>query len=70
MLILTRHVGQKIMVGDNIVVQVVRIGREKVRIGVTAPPAIPIRLGEEKQVTAVSEQKHLFGLKTTRHVCA
>lgn len=37
MLVLGRHTGESILVGDNIVVTLVRIGRDSCRIGITAP---------------------------------
>ncbi len=37
MLVLSRKCGQSILVGDEIVVNVVDIGRGRVQIGVTAP---------------------------------
>ena len=37
MLVLSRKVGQKILIGDNISVTVVRVGQGGVRIGVEAP---------------------------------
>ena len=37
MLVLSRKVGEKILIGDNISVTVVRVGQGMVRIGVEAP---------------------------------
>ncbi|MGD9705999.1 MAG: carbon storage regulator, partial [Acidimicrobiia bacterium] len=37
MLVLTRRVGQSILVGDDIVVTVLDNGRDQVRIGISAP---------------------------------
>lgn len=37
MLVLSRRVGQTILIGDNIAVTLVRIGPHAVRIGITAP---------------------------------
>jgi carbon storage regulator len=41
-LVLTRKVGERIQIGDSIVVTVVRIQSEKVRIGIEAPPEVSI----------------------------
>ena len=37
MLVMTRKVGERIMIGDNVVVTVVKIGNGLVRIGIEAP---------------------------------
>lgn len=37
MLVMTRKVGERIMIGDNVVVTVVKIGNGMVRIGIEAP---------------------------------
>lgn len=38
MLVLSRRVGERILVGDKVVVTVVRIGPNAVRLGIEAPP--------------------------------
>jgi carbon storage regulator len=42
MLVLTRKLGEKIIIGDNICITVVEIDRGKIRIGVEAPKNVPI----------------------------
>ena len=42
MLVLSRKVGEKILIGDNISVTVVRVAQGTVRIGVEAPEELPI----------------------------
>jgi carbon storage regulator len=42
MLVLSRKVGQRILIGDNIAVTVVRVAQGAVRIGVEAPSDLPI----------------------------
>ena len=42
MLVLTRRVQQSIMIGDDVEVRVLSVAGEKVRIGITAPRAIPV----------------------------
>ena len=37
MLVLSRKVGERVLVGDKVVVTVVRIGPNKVRLGIEAP---------------------------------
>ncbi|HEY4312484.1 MAG TPA: carbon storage regulator [Pirellulales bacterium] len=42
MLVLSRKVGERIVVGDNITITVVRMGQGNVRIGIDAPDHMPI----------------------------
>ena len=42
MLVLSRKLGEKIVIGDNIVVTVVKIDRNQIRIGIEAPGCVPI----------------------------
>ena len=42
MLVLSRKVGQKILIGDNISITVVRIGQGGVRIGIEAPEEMEV----------------------------
>ena len=42
MLVLSRKVGEKILIGDNIAVTVVRVAQGIVRLGVEAPKELPI----------------------------
>jgi len=42
MLVLSRKVGQQIVVGDNIIITVVGIFHDKVRIGITAPKDVSL----------------------------
>jgi carbon storage regulator len=42
MLVLSRKPGERIMIGDNIVVTVVRIGPNNVRLGIDAPTELNI----------------------------
>ena len=46
MLVFTRRRGETIMIGDSIEVQVVRIGRDGVRLGVVAPASVPVHRQE------------------------
>ena len=46
MLVLSRREGEKIIIGDSIVVTVVRGGTDKVRIGIEAPENVLILRGE------------------------
>jgi carbon storage regulator len=42
MLVLTRKQNEKIVIGDNIVITIVRIQGEKVRLGIEAPPEVRV----------------------------
>lgn len=46
MLIVTRRAGEKIMLGDDIVVEVMEITGSTVRIGIAAPRSLPVYRGE------------------------
>ncbi len=46
MLVLTRKIGEKIHIGDHVVVTVVRIQNDKVRIGIDAPPEVVVHREE------------------------
>lgn len=46
MLILTRKVGEVIMIGDDIVVKVLGVRSGQVKIGVEAPRALPVHRQE------------------------
>lgn len=57
MLVLTRKVGQKIVIDDAICITVVAIQGAKVRLGVTAPPDIRVdrsEIHERRWETATS----------------
>ena len=46
MLVLSRKLGEKICIGENIFVTVVDVERGKVRLGIEAPRDVPILRGE------------------------
>ena len=46
MLVLTRKPGEEIVIGENIVITVVRVQGDKVRLGISAPPHVNIVRGE------------------------
>ena len=48
MLVLSRKVGQRILLGDQISITVVRINGGGVRLGIEAPPEMPV-IREEMQ---------------------
>ena len=42
MLVLSRKVGDRILIGEDIAITVVKVGGGSVRIGIDAPPHLPI----------------------------
>jgi carbon storage regulator len=42
MLALTRRIGEEIVIAANIRVTVVAINGQKIRLGITAPPSVPV----------------------------
>jgi len=42
MLMMTRRAGQKIIVGDDVTIEVVEVAGNTVRIGVNAPRTVPV----------------------------
>ena len=49
MLVLTRKLGEQIVIGDNIVISVVSVGRDRVKLGITAPAEVPVHRQEVKK---------------------
>jgi carbon storage regulator len=41
-LIITRRPGEKIMLGDDVVIEVIEVSGSSVRIGIAAPKSIPV----------------------------
>ncbi len=46
MLILTRRIGEAVMIGDDVTVAVLAINGNQVRIGVNAPKSVPVHREE------------------------
>lgn len=46
MLVFTRRVDEAIIVGDGIEIKVLRVGKDGVRLGISAPPHVPIHRRE------------------------
>jgi carbon storage regulator len=46
MLVLSRKQDQRVKLGDGIVVTVLRVGRDRVRLGIDAPPEVHVLRGE------------------------
>lgn len=53
MLVFTRKRDEAIVIGDGVEVRVLRIGRDSIRLGVTAPASVPVhRLEIYEQIRA------------------
>ena len=59
MLVLSRKESERIRLGNNIVVTVVRVSGDRVRIGIEAPPEVIVLRDELQPRQAVSEKKPL-----------
>lgn len=46
MLVLSRKVGERVVIADGVIVQVVDVKRGRVRLGIKAPPDVPVRRAE------------------------
>nr|AAX19276.1 CsrA-like protein [Sinorhizobium meliloti] len=46
MLMLTRRIGETLMIGDNVTVTVLGVNGNQVRIGITAPKDVAVHRGE------------------------
>jgi carbon storage regulator len=57
MLVFTRRRGETIMIGDGIRIQVLRVGRDGVRLGVVAPPEVPVHREEIYEQIRDANQK-------------
>lgn len=69
MLILTRRVGETLMIGDSVTVTILGVKGNQVRVGITAPKDIAVhreeifqRIGREASVTAAGEDLEKPGL--------
>jgi carbon storage regulator len=46
MLVLSRNVGQKVNIGNDVVVTILEVKRKRARLGITGPPTLPIHRSE------------------------
>ena len=54
MMVMRRREGEKILIGDNIVIHINHIGRNRVRIGIEAPREMPIVAEEVRAIAAAN----------------
>lgn len=58
MLVLTRKLGERVMIGNDIVVTIVEIDRGKIRLGIEAPKNVLIYREEILPDRATQSQEH------------
>lgn len=73
MLVLTRKLGETIVIGDNIVIKVVDIHGKQIRLGIEAPTEISIfrgeiydRIKEENRAASYGDSKDLSDKNDTK----
>ena len=54
MMIMRRREGEKILIGDDIVLHIVQIGRNRVRIGIEAPREVKIKAAEMERMAELN----------------
>lgn len=63
MLVLSRKLGEKIFIGENICITVVDVDRNKIRLGIEAPPSVAILRQEllplEEQIAFLTNLKRI-----------
>jgi len=59
LLVVTRKIGERILIGDKIVVTVVKIGSGSVRIGIEAPPEMAVMREELAEQLRLDESETL-----------
>jgi carbon storage regulator len=52
MLVMSRHAGETILIGDDIEIVIAHIGRSRVKVGIRAPRNVPVVAKEVKLVRA------------------
>jgi len=58
MLVLSRKLGEKIVIGENIRITVVKIDRNQIRIGIEAPSDVPVYREEIAPQRFAQERRH------------
>lgn len=56
MLVLSRKIGERLVIGEGVVVQVLAVRRGQIRLGITAPPSVHIRREELPELPEKAEE--------------
>jgi carbon storage regulator len=67
MLVLSRYVGEKIKIGNNIYIEVTEIRCDRVRLGIVAPIEIPVIRTELLEYEDKLPQVHYNGDEPLKH---
>jgi len=62
MLVLSRKLNEKIMIGDSIEVSVLELGKDRVKIGITAPKKVSVH---RKEVYEMISEQNVIASKVT-----
>lgn len=68
MLVVTRKLNEAIVIGDGIEVVVLRNGRDGVRLGITAPPHVPVHRREVYDTIRAANASAAEGIPSATHV--
>lgn len=66
MLVLSRKLNQEIHIGENIVVRVLEIRGNQVRLGIVAPPEVPVLREEIRKTMALPECQSTINPRVTK----
>ncbi len=58
MLVLTRKVGERLLIGDNVRITIVKVAGGGVRLGIEAPPELAVVREELQQELRVARRGH------------
>lgn len=61
MLVLSRKIGERVVIGDGVLVEVVAIEGNKVKLGVTAAPSVPVH--REEVFDKINDRRKDGGLR-------
>jgi carbon storage regulator len=66
-LVFTRRRDETIIIGNGIEVRVLRIGKDGVRLGVTAPPEVPVHRREVYDLIREENRRAAGSVASSRH---